>query len=76
MDTTGDLMALLDRWEPALRLVTHTRSEMERGQYYRPLREAYEAAVAGREELSKEIEGLQLPACELTRKPESGDEKR
>ncbi len=69
-------MALLDRWEPTLRLVAHTRSEMERGHYYRPLREAYEAAVAGREELSKEIEGLQLPACELTRNPESGNEKR
>ena len=63
MDTTGDLMALLDRWEPALRLVTHTRSEMERGQYYRPLREAYEAAVAGREELSQAISRLQPLPC-------------
>jgi hypothetical protein len=68
MDTTGDLMALLDRWEPTLRLVARTRSEMERGQCYRPLREAYEAAVAGREELSKEIEGLQLLPCGGTMK--------
>ena len=59
-------MALLGRWEPALRLVTHTRSEMARGQYYRPLREEYEAAVAEREALSQAISRLQPLPCDGT----------
>lgn len=58
------LMDALDAWEPALRRVAAAKAEMEANHYYRPLREAYEAAVADRDALGALIESLSsaLPA--------------
>ena len=52
-----DILSLLNLWEPALRKVRAAKLEAERGNYYTPLRVAYEAACVERDELSAAIEG-------------------
>lgn len=52
------LMEALDAWEPMLRRVDAAKAGMEAEHYYRPLREAYEAACAERDALSALIKSL------------------